>query len=96
MADYSLSQTAAADVDGIYEYTIINFGLDQARAYLSGMHGRMETLAEHPLVGRNADELAPGLRRFEYESHIIFYVVKTNGVHIVRVLHQSMDVRRHL
>jgi toxin ParE1/3/4 len=46
--------------------------------------------------GRKEDELAPGLRRFEYQSHIVFYVPKDKGVRIVRVLHQSMDVKRHL
>ena len=55
MAAYSLSAKPAADLDGIYEYTILQFGLEQARAYL-----------------------------------------KTDGVRIVRVLHESMDVKRHL
>jgi plasmid stabilization system protein ParE len=39
MAVYSLSSKAAADLDQIHEYTILNFGLKQARAYLSGLHG---------------------------------------------------------
>lgn len=96
MAVYSLSSKAAADLAGIYEYTILNFGQEQARAYLSGLHERFETLAEQPMHGHTADELAPGLRRFEYQSHIVFYVPKDNGVRIVRVLHQSMDVKKHL
>jgi toxin ParE1/3/4 len=48
MAVYSLSSKAAADLDGIYEYTILNFGLEQARMYLQGLHERFATLAEHP------------------------------------------------
>ena len=96
MAAYSLSSKADADLEGIYEYTILNFGLEQARTYLLGLHERFETLAEHPMHGRKADELAPGLRRFEYQAHIVFYVPKDQGIRIVRVLHQSMDVKRHL
>lgn len=96
MAVYSLSSKAAADLEGIYEYTILNFGLEQARAYLSGLHERFETLADHPMRGRSAGEFAPGLRRLEYQSHVVFYLPKDKGVRIVRVLHQSMDVRRHL
>ena len=38
MADYRLSGKAASDLDGIYEYTIVNFGLDQARNYMNGFH----------------------------------------------------------
>ena len=95
MAVYSLSSKAAADLEEIYEYTILNFGLKQGRAYLSGLHERFETLAENPTQGRSVGELAPGLKRFEYQSHVVFYVPKDKGVRIVRVLHQSMDVKRH-
>ncbi|MFN0313547.1 MAG: type II toxin-antitoxin system RelE/ParE family toxin [Burkholderiales bacterium] len=48
MAVYSLSSKTATDLEGIYEYSILNFGLDQARAYLSGLHELIEVLALHP------------------------------------------------
>jgi plasmid stabilization system protein ParE len=38
MAVYSLSAKAAADLSGIYEYTILNFGLTKAREYLTDLH----------------------------------------------------------
>jgi toxin ParE1/3/4 len=70
--------------------------LEQARSYLLGLHERFEALAEHPMQGRSAKEFAPELRRFDYQSHIVFYLPKDQGVRIVRVLHQSMDTKRHL
>jgi toxin ParE1/3/4 len=96
MAVYSLSAKAAADLSGIYEYAILNFGLTKAREYLTGLHERFETLAENPMQGRSASELSPGLRRLEYESHVVFYVPKAKGIRIVRVLHQNMDMKGHL
>ena len=96
MAVYSLSSKAAADLSRIYEYTILNFGLTQAREYLTGLHERFESLAENPMQCRSASELSPGLRRLEYESHVVFYVAKAKRIRIVRVLHQSMDMKRHL
>ena len=96
MAAYSLSAKAAADLSQICEYTILNFGLEQAREYLAGLHERFESLARNPMQGRSASELSPGLRRLEYESHVVFYVPKAKGIWIVRVLHQSMDMPRHL
>ena len=72
MADYKLSSKADADVARIFEYTILNFGLEQARAYLLGLHEHFAALAEHPMQGRSAHEFAPSLRRFEYQSHIVF------------------------
>ena len=96
MAVYSLSAKAADDLDGIYEYTILNFGIEQAQAYLSGLQERFQILSEAPRLGRSAEKLAPKLRRYEYQSHVIFYVPEGKGVHIVRILHESMDVARHL
>ncbi len=96
MAAYSLSPKAAEDIDGIYEYTILNFGLERAREYLSGMHDRFQYLAENPMHGRTADQLATELKRMEYRSHVVLYLPKDNGVRIIRVLHSSMDAPRHL
>jgi toxin ParE1/3/4 len=53
-------------------------------------------LAVQPELGRSAAELAPDLRRSEYQHHVAFYVSRAGGVRIVRVLHESMDVKRHL
>ena len=95
MAAYSLSSKAAADLAGIYEYTITTFGLTQARNYLTGLHDCFLTLADNPLYGRSATELATNLRRLEYRSHVVFYEPKEHGVLIIRVLHQSMDKPKH-
>jgi len=95
MAAYSLSGKAISDLDGIYEYTILNFGLEQAQAYLLGLHERFQILADNPDVGRSAAQLAPELRRHEYQSHVVFYVPKEKSVLIVRVLHARMDAKRH-
>ena len=94
MAAYSLSEKAVSDLDGIYEYTILNFGLEQAQVYLLGLHERFQILGDTPSIGRSAAQLAPELRRHEYKSHIIFYIPKETGVLIARVLHTRMDAER--
>ena len=48
MAVYRLTPRAADDLDGIYEYTIVNFGLERARDHLNGLHRRLDDLAERP------------------------------------------------
>lgn len=96
MADHRLSQLAAADIATIADYTIKNFGIVQARRYRDGLVAACQVLADHPHRGRSADELAPKLRRWHYESHVIFYLPSENGALIVRVLHQRMDFERHL
>ena len=95
MAAYRLTPRAVDDLDGIYEYTIVNFGLERARGYLNELHRRFNDLARRPALGRGAEQLAPGLRRYPYRSHVVFYMPEERGVLIVRVLHERMDAPRH-
>ena len=52
MAVYRLSKKAAADLDGIHEYSVVTFGTTQARNYLNRLHERFEILAQQPMLGR--------------------------------------------
>lgn len=100
MADYRLSRQAAKDLEAIAEFTIARFGIEQARQYRDALKGCFRTLAESPTLGRRAEHLAKGLRRFEHGPHIIYYMPVDDGVLVVRVLHvlmdARMDARRHL
>ena len=96
MGVYGLSRKAAADLDSIYTYTIEHHGLVLARKYLHGLQTCFEHLAEHPMLGRRADRIAPGVRRHECQSHVVFYVPGDAGVSIARVLHARMDAPRRL
>lgn len=95
MPDYRLSTRAAADLAQIADYTIEQFGIEQARRYRDALERCFATIAGNALLGRSAQTLAPNLRRFEHESHVIFYKPLGAGVLIVRVLHESMDAPGH-
>lgn len=51
MAIYSLTAKAAEDLERIYEYSVLTFGLVQARSYLNGLHQLFQTLADNPMLG---------------------------------------------
>ena len=96
MADVRLSSRAEIDLAGIADYTIETFGVEQARRYRDDLEACFLNLAENPRLGRSVEQFAPGLRRFEYRSHVVFYTEDEGGVLIVRVLHVRMDASRHL
>ncbi|MDE2882316.1 MAG: type II toxin-antitoxin system RelE/ParE family toxin [Acidobacteriota bacterium] len=96
MAAYRLTRRAAADLDAVFEYTAERFGLVQARSYFQGLHACCERLADGPRLGRSAESLAPGLRRYEFRSHVVFYREESGSIVIVRVLHERMDAPRHV
>ncbi len=96
MAKYRLTTCATSDIAKIAEFTIDAFGVIQARDYLDNLINTLQILSNNPKLGRAADELSNGLRRYEYKSHTIFYTHKRQEILIVRVLHQNMNYTQHL
>jgi toxin ParE1/3/4 len=85
MAHYRLSRAADEKISAIYEYSVLRFGEDQADDYFLGMHGVFQVLAERPLLGRQCRDLGDGIRRFLYQSHVIFYRPAANGIFIIDI-----------
>lgn len=96
MAKFRLTTRAALDLSEIADFTIQSFGIEQARFYRDGFNNCFEVLAENPQLGRSAAELAPNLRRYEHQSHVVFYIPEDTDILIVRILHQRMDFKQHL
>tara|TARA_R110002020_G_scaffold367300_1_gene579222 strand:- start:39 stop:371 length:333 start_codon:yes stop_codon:yes gene_type:complete len=72
MGAYKLSQLCDEDIGHIYEYGIEQYGLRQVKEYIVGLHNAFELLARQNFMGLDASELMPELRRFTFESHMIF------------------------
>ena len=96
MGVYRLSNESETDIAYIYEYGIERFGIIQAQEYLIGMHNLFQSLTKNPNIGRDASEFSPSLIRFNYKSHMVFYLKNDSDISIVRVLHQSMDHPKYL
>ena len=88
---YQFTDKAERDLEGIIDYTVQEWGVSQANAYLDGLESRAQLLAENPDLGMARETLFEGLLSFPYESHILYYTKHARGIVIVRVLHQHMD-----
>ncbi len=95
MARYRISLKAQQDLEDIAIFTVEGFGKAQARRYRDGLLNTVKKLVLNPHMGRSAEHLGEGLRAFAFKSHTLYYLPESPII-IVRVLHQSMDVRRHL
>ncbi len=96
MPELHLSRRAATDLAEIADYTINEFGIDQARLYRDQLQACFQSLLDNPQLGRSAEEVSPGLRRIRQQAHVVFYKYGQGELHIVRVLHHSMDFERYL
>lgn len=92
---YKLSELAAEDFAGIYEYSLLNFGLQQADQYTEDLQSALLLLSDSLRMGRDASNILVGIRQYEFESHSIFYRERASDILILRILHQSMEVIRH-
>jgi toxin ParE1/3/4 len=95
MPGYKLSVEAAADLESIGDFGIAIFGLAQALKYHLALESRFELLAQFPRIGLPTYDLLPGLYRFPYAAHVIFYTIAPDHIFIVRVLHAKADFKRH-
>lgn len=96
MASYKLAQRAESKLVEIYAFTEINFGRYQADAYRTGFEQTFELLASFPRIGRSADEVRHGYRRFRYQAHYIFYTEEADHVLIRTILHTGQNLRPEL
>ena len=86
MAGYRLTDAALADLDRIYQYGILNFGLSQADKYYDGLVVFFQRLANSPLSHIAIDDIRSGYHRAPYYANTVYYRLEGNEVAIVRIL----------
>jgi toxin ParE1/3/4 len=82
---------AAADLAEIWAY-IAKDSLAPADSFMDRFDREFRLLARNPKMGRARPELSPDLRSFPVGHYVIFYLPRTRGIEVVRVLHGSRDL----
>jgi toxin ParE1/3/4 len=94
---YVLSPAAQLDLEQIWDYTCDRWGEDQAEKYVREIERAIQRVVQNPMIGRACDEVRAGYRRHAVGSHTLYYrLAGADGIDVVRILHQRMDVDRHL
>jgi toxin ParE1/3/4 len=86
MAEYRLSPVAECDLEGIWQYTRREWGLEQAERYIDLLTAAFQLLAESPKSVPACDHIRQGYRRRNVERHMIYFRVTEYGIAIIRVL----------
>jgi toxin ParE1/3/4 len=94
--EFRLRPKAISDLDSIWNYTVETWGEDQAERYLQMLNTSFNTIAKDPERGRPCDEIREDYLKIRAGRHTIFFRNELFGIDIIRILHQSMDVDRHL
>jgi toxin ParE1/3/4 len=100
-----LTDQAERDLQDIVRWTAENFGVRQAQDYGRTLALALEVLGTGPDEpgSRAREDLAPGIRtlhagrRGRKARHFVVFGVGTDGtVDVLRVLHDSVDLARHI
>jgi len=96
MHEIRLSEAARTDLIEIWSETFQKWGPEQADTYLDDINRTLNGLVDNPRMGTDCSDLLKGARRLITGRHVVFYEIGESAIFVVRVLHQSMDVPRHL
>jgi toxin ParE1/3/4 len=91
-----LSPRAEDDFADILQYTIETWDEAQAFEYRDILDQALLTIREHPQIGHGRPELSAAHRIFPAGSHIIVFRVTERAILVSRILHERMDLGRHL
>lgn len=106
-ADWRIRLGAEAERDfaAILQHTSVNFGLRQAEIYRDTLIAALGERAQGPEVAGSVprDHIAKGLRTLHVARHgrrgrhfIMFRAAEDRVIEIVRILHDAMDLARHV
>lgn len=89
------SPAAQTDIADIWDYSFAVWGPDQADSYIDAIRDTCHALADGRRRGRDTD-VRPGTLKFPTGSHMVYYRERAGRLEVIRILHQRMDVARHL
>ena len=74
----------------------MQFGEQQAAKYVGGLLDHLNLILATPNMARIRPELGNARRLLLYKSHVIFYRIDGETIHVVRILHGKQNWREHL
>ncbi len=96
MREVILRPDAEVDIEDAADYTIEQWGHEQAQKYVRELRRAIELLATTALRYPIYDNVHPGLRRKRSGMHHIYYLATDERVEVINVVHVQRDPGLHL
>jgi len=91
-----VADAARRDLESIARYTEERWGATQRRRYMDTFNEAFARLREGSVLGGRRDDVRPGLLSLAVGRHVMLFKEIEETIEILRVLHDRMDVHRHL
>jgi plasmid stabilization system protein ParE len=87
-----LTNPAKEDLIGIWLYGEMNWGVVGADQYLDPLDDFLQTLINSPERFALRRDVKPPVRIATFKSHLVVFPESNKHIHVMRLLHQTMDV----
>lgn len=91
-----LAPMAERDLEDIFEYTFLTWGLEQAEKYQDELFDSMTDVLSNPKVGSLYYHKTGNYRKLKSNRHLIFYRVAGDECIVIRILHERMELKMKL
>jgi toxin ParE1/3/4 len=93
---YRLTPAAQSDLIEIRRYTLVQWGGEQSKKFLSELRQILSLLSETPKIGTQRSELGVEVFSFPHSRHVIYYQCLAKQLIVFGILHKSMLPMSHL
>jgi toxin ParE1/3/4 len=93
---YRTTNRADQDIVGLYAHSARSFGRSHADLYFADLVHCFDLLAGQPQLARERREFTPPVRIHFHKAHAIIYLIRDDGILIVRVLDSRQDWASYL
>ncbi len=91
-----LTPAAIEDLRAISQYTFDQWGPRHEESYLNEIWRRFKLIRSNPTKFRYRHDLFPQCQIASQGKHVILFRIQKEVIQVARVLHSSMDFKRHL
>jgi toxin ParE1/3/4 len=96
MIELRFTNAAREDLKHILIYSIRTWGMAQAQRYSGKLQTHIQRIAEDDVFHKPVPNGRPNLRQSTVGRHLVIFEANADHTLIVRVLHEAMDVTRHI
>jgi toxin ParE1/3/4 len=96
MPEIQFTNAARRDLKGIFIYSTRKWGKHQAKLYADQLLVHVEKIANDAVFSKNISNNLRDLRQSSVGRHLIIFEQTDDQILIVRILHEAMDIARHI
>lgn len=90
------TRRAVGDLESIADYTGGNWGAAKAKQYLSEIRSHIADIADDKAFYQPLPVSRANIFKSKVNRHFVIFELAENQVSVLRILHEAMDIPRHI